>query len=363
MAAPSLWPRRTVAALALLVTACAGPGMDNTITKHDFSGIVNQDLAGVDLVGADLTGFPPDDMTPMGDMSRIGWTDKTFTTTSTLWSVWSDGSTVWAVGADTADTTGIILKSTGGGAFAADPATPPTPPPLYGINGYGAASPLMTVGGGGKIFNWSGTTWGTVPNTGTTSYSFIWIAPDGQAFAVGPGNNAKKQNGANWDSITGLDATAFGVWGVKTATGYTVYACGAAQAGSGRIWKYTTTGGSFVVETSGVPGAIYGITGTGENDLYAVGDSGVILHSTGSGAWSKQTVPVTTAINAITAVGPNEVYAVGDNGVVLHKYDASATTWVKETLASPTENRNFVGVWANASKVWVTGLTGAILTK
>ena len=342
-----------------LAAACANPIDDSTITKHDFAG-TSGDLAGADLTGADLTGTT-DDMPGVGDMSRIGWTDKTFTTTSTLWSVWGDGTTVWAVG-----DAGVLVKSMGGAAFAADPATKPnTTTALYSIFGVGSGppgSPLLAAGAGGAIWSYSTTpapngAWSAVAGTGTQNFSFVWVAPDGQAFAVGPANVAKKQNGATWDNIAGLDATAFGLWGVKTASGYTVYACGA----SGKIWKYTGT--NFVAENTSVSTALYGIYGFGENDIYAVGDVGVLLHSTGSGAWAKQTVPVTTSLNAVGGASSDEVYAVGDNGVVLHKYDASSTTWTREVLASPTENRNLVGVWANTAQVWVTGFNGAILTK
>jgi hypothetical protein len=369
MAAPWLAARRAAVLLWISVAACAGPNSDNFLTKHDFAGTGNNgDLAGADLAGADLTGFPPDDMMPMGDMSRVAWTDKSFATSDVLWSVWSDGTAVWVVGDNfpTSDT-GILLKAPNGSTFASDPAAQPAgKPPLYGIFGVSSGppgNPLLTVGKNGAI--WSlGTnpapngTWSALPNAGTTNYTFVWVAPDGVAFVVGLGNTAKKQNGANWDNLTGITDFASGLWGVKTASGYTVYACG----GTGHIWKYTGT--NFVAENTGVSmPTIYGIYGFGENDIYAVGEGGLILHSTGTGTWSAQTSGVSTSLNAVGGASADEVYAVGDNGVVLHKYGAASTTWVKETLANPAENRNFVAVWANAAKVWVTGYAGAILTK
>jgi hypothetical protein len=379
MAAPWLAARRVTLLLWISAAACAGPANDFVITKHDFAGTAG-DLAGADLIGADLTGFPPGDM-PSGDMVRLTWTDKSFATTDVLWSVWSDGTSVWAVGdnSPTSDT-GILLRSPNGTSFASDPAAqPPGKPPLYGIFGVAAgppSNPLLTVGRSGAVWSYGNTpapsgTWSALPNTGTNNYTFAWIAPDGVAFLVGQGNVAKKQNGANWDDITGISDFASGVWGVKTASGYTVYACG----GGGSIWKYTGT--TFVAENTGLgvftpppPAAptpryptVYGIYGFNENDIYAVTENGIIMHSIGNGSWQMQTSGVTTSLNAIGGASADEVYAVGDNGVVLHKYGASSTTWVPETLPNPSESRNFVAVWADAAKVWVTGYAGAILTK
>jgi hypothetical protein len=374
MHASRFFARTPLLVLAIVTwgAACAQSDNNEMLTKHDFAGTGPYDFAGDDLYGVDLYGFPgTDDMLDMsvtGDLSRLTWSDKSFTTTGSLWSVWSNGTTVWAVG-DNA----TILSSTGGVAFdnVKAASVPDTTTSLYGIFGIGAGpSAMLTVGSNGAAWTYAMAPtahWVAYPPTngagdGNTA---TWIAPDGQIFTVGTNGTAKKLNTmGSWDDIGGMDVTANAVWGIKTATGYTVYACGNyPSGGEGRIWKYTGT--TYVPETSGATGsALYGIYGFAENDIYAVGEHSLILHSTGDGTWTPQTVPTlpgtTKALNAIGGASADEIYAVGDAGVIVQKYGAASTSW---TLVTTTATQNFLGVWANAAQVWAVGAMGQIFTK
>ena len=55
---------------------------------------------------------------------------------------------------------------------------------------------------------------------------------------------------------------------------------------------------------------------TSPTDSYLVGDGGTVLHFDGSN-WLPLAVPVTSAFRAIYGTAAQNVYVVGDNGVVL----------------------------------------------
>jgi len=121
MVGPSPSLRRWTSALlvsgSLFAVGCAQSAVDPMLTKHDFAtnplpqDLSAEDLTGADLSGADLAGFDAG-----GDMIRTTWTDKSFSTTNMLWSVWSNGnSLVYAVGKGN-----TRVSSVSGSAFAQD---------------------------------------------------------------------------------------------------------------------------------------------------------------------------------------------------------------------------------------------------
>jgi hypothetical protein len=300
-----------------------------------------------------------------GDLARP-WSDKTVSpgVDASFWSAWGDGTgNVIAAGDD-----GLVYRSSAGGAFAPEPSTKPAATPnLLSISAVAPGpptNPMYLAGAGGTIWAYSGNLAASTGEfaaepSGTTNPLYgMWVAPDGVAFTVGY-QTALKRMGTGWVPVTGPAAmeAAYSVWGVKTASAYAVYAVGAA----GKIWY--SSGGNFALQPSGTTNALYGVWGSAANDIYAVGDIGTILHSTGDGTWTKQNSGTAVPLEGIGGAGPSEIYIAGDNGTILYKYDAAATIWDKAGLPDPTENRDFFGVWAHPTAVFIVGEKGAILTK
>jgi len=88
------------------------------------------------------------------------------------------------------------------------------------------------------------------------------------------------------------------------------------------------------VQTSSVVKNLYGIWGSGPNDIYVVGEDGTILHSTGDGTWATQTSGVSVDLIAVWGSGSGDVYVVGgnetnpDQGVILHS--TGNGTWTSQ---------------------------------
>ncbi len=108
--------------------------------------------------------------------------------------------------------------------------------------------------------------------------------------------------------------------------------------------------------TSGATNNLNGVWGRSGSDVFAVGDSGTILHYDGT-AWSAMTSGTTNNLNGVwgTTFG-DDAFAVGDNGTILH-YDG--TSWF--AMASLTTN-NLNDVWGSSdSNVYAVGDSGTIL--
>jgi hypothetical protein len=67
---------------------------------------------------------------------------------------------------------------------------------------------------------------------------------------------------------------------------------------------------------------LYGIWGSSSSDIFAVGDSGIILHYNGS-SWSPMGSGTTNALFGVWGSSSSDVFAAGDYGTILH-YDGSS---------------------------------------
>ena len=74
------------------------------------------------------------------------------------------------------------------------------------------------------------------------------------------------------------------------------------------------SGGAFAATTTPIATTVRGLWGSAADDVFAVGDAGVILHWDGV-SWT-QMIASTTNLHAIAGSGAAEVVAVGDGGVI-----------------------------------------------
>jgi len=102
------------------------------------------------------------------------------------------------------------------------------------------------------------------------------------------------------------------------------------------------TGNGFAADwsamDSGTTNNLNGLWGSSGSDVFAVGDSGTILHYDGT-AWSAVASPTTDNLNGIWGSSATHAFAVGDSGTIL-QYDG--LNWL--TVPSTTTN-NLNSVW------------------
>ena len=104
-----------------------------------------------------------------------------------------------------------------------------------------------------------------------------------------------------------------------------------------------------------IESTLYGIHGTSNNDVFAVGYGGTIFHFDGQD-WQVMDNPTTTTLYKVWAAAPNDVYAVGQGGRILH-YDG--VQWLPMT--SPVTNTLYEIRGTSADNIFAAGVNGTIL--
>lgn len=126
-------------------------------------------------------------------------------------------------------------------------------------------------------------------------------------------------------------------------TGLTAYQM---QIDTSYEWKVVSSGTESDIKATFV---------INENDMWAAGADGLILHFDGT-AWMTVESGTTSTLNSLYFVSASDGYAVGNDGIILH-YDGAA--WSEQV--SGTSN-DLTGVsFADANFGWAVGFDGIIL--
>lgn len=218
-----------------------------------------------------------------------------------------------------------------------------------------SASSAFAVGWNLFLARWDGSRWNVdAPPAGVLGSRLlhsVWSDGPKNAWAVGTGSTILRYDGS-WNVVSstpnpvgGTVAEFNGVWGA----GSDVWVAG----GNGIVrCKSATACGQ---EYSGT--AMYGVWGSSASNVFAVGAGGAILRYNGS-SWSPMQSPTSHLLVRISGSGPNDVWAIGDS-VVVH-YDG--TQWKNVPLSADgrfmrsqapssfLQNMFELGIWARGPK-------------
>ena len=140
------------------------------------------------------------------------------------------------------------------------------------------------------------------------------------------------------------------VWMASATEGWAV-------ATGGGVARTTDGGQTWETVDSGVTTDLNGIWGTASNNVWAVGDNGVIRRWNGS-VWSNVASGVTEDLQAIHGNGADNIVAVGLNATAVRW---NGTTWSAENLPNGVTD-DLYGLWMAGSGVAVAvGERGRIL--
>jgi len=250
----------------------------------------------------------------MGSATAADWEEMSSGTGENLCAVWGlvASEDVFAVGE-----AGTVLHYDEG---SWGPLNPGTDSALYGVWGSSATDVYM-VGQAGLILNYDGFTWTSLYSGEGTPLKDVTGTSASDVYAVGADGLALHYDGDSWtDTGTGTEETLNGAWAGPSGK---VFAAGT----SGTLLDYDGTWHQSIYEYP--THDFLGVSGASLDFFFAVGQEtptkGLALFGAG-GAWSGRpmTIPTCGPLYGVWASPEDEAFAVGDGGAILHYKD---DTW------------------------------------
>lgn len=169
---------------------------------------------------------------------------------------------------------------------------------------------LFAVGDWGTIVRYDGTAW-TMTNPSEAYFWGVWGSSGDNVFAVGNAGVIFRYNGTGWSEIAGsVSKPLKAVWGSSNTDIFAVGDGGTLVHNDGSKWTPMNGLADF--------GNLSGISGTSENDVCAVSSSGKIIHYNGT-SWTETVNPVAKGLWGIWGSPDGDMFAVGDGGTVLFR--------------------------------------------
>ncbi len=311
----------------------------------------------------DVWGSASNDVFAVGAAGTIvhydgtSWSTMTSGTTETLYSVWGSGPTdVFAVG-----NAGKILHYNGS---VWSTMTSGTTKNLCDVCGTGPAD-VWTVGYDGAVRHYNGSSWSSL-TTGiaysTADFVDVWCVGTNNVYALANDtftwsggtifySYVYQYNGTTWSLVYNGYAEELILKGVWAGDADNVFVAATNVWGEGRLLRFDGSTWSL----TDMPWMKFrAIHGSAADDVYIVGEAGLVLRFDGTN-WSSQASESAGGIYDAWGSGPNDVFAVYGNDV-LH-YDGS--TWSTMITGAPT---GLQGIWGTGpDDVFAVGLSGTIV--
>ena len=306
---------------------------------------------------------PPPPLGARQHCSADGWCWDRPLTGNSLHAIWgASARDVWAVG-----DAGVILHYDGV-EWRVVPS--PVTTALNAVSG-SAADDVWAVGNGGVILHYDGVSWRRRISGTDVDFSGVSIRDRNLGWAVSPQQGIFAWNGTRWTPVrdqhgllTVSGAAANDVWSLgRTSLGafvlhhdgrdwrsrnlpdYRHVPVGLAALPDGEAWSV----GYFRIDFAPTPGeaihlfanssrlftvdserALYDVFARAADDVWAVGERGLVAHWDGF-QWTKPAVPITTTLSGVWAAAADDVWAVGSRGMLLH-YDGRHWSTVDQPM-------------------------------
>lgn len=213
------------------------------------------------------------------------------------------------------------------------------------------------------MLRWNGSSWSHVAAVRWRTLYDVWGSGASNVWGVGDKGELVRWNGTAWTlsrydgtSVAAKDLGDFdtparsyslrGVWGSSASNVFAVGDSGVVLRYNGTTWTRMTTP---------TTAQLTDVWGSGASDVYATTASGQLIRFNGS-AWSLvSAVQAPGALWGVWGTAANNVYAVGDGGMV-YRYDGAS--WQRIRLA--TRAALYAVGGTGASNVFVGGADGAL---
>jgi photosystem II stability/assembly factor-like uncharacterized protein len=180
--------------------------------------------------------------------------------------------------------------------------------------------------------------------------------------------------GQTWErGSTPSSATLYGVDFATAQRGWAVGGNGALLVTSdgGATWQAQTVelvdevGDTLPLDTT-----LFDVSAVSENEAWAVGDLGLLLHTRDGSTWERVPLDATAyadenlterILNAVEFASPQRGYVAGEFGTLLRTQDGGQTWQGERALVEAPEEPYLFGLAAGADGVAAVGLAGSVL--
>lgn len=216
----------------------------------------------------------------------------------------------------------------------------------------------------GMALHFDGTRWERLPIETPHSFWWVWVTPEGTAWFAGEAGTIVRWRGGEATFFeTAVDGKLYGIWGTSDSN---VWAVGGAPLEGDKDVILHFDGDTWTrvppPETFGVQ--FYKVWGTAANDVFVVGQHGAILHFDGM-AWSTMDSGTRAEIFTVHGRAPDDVWAVGfELGATILHYDGHAWSSYRDPSGEEvfpsflngvfeTTNRHVFCVGPGGAKIWI----------
>ncbi len=239
----------------------------------------------------------------------------------------------------------------------------PEADPWDSIAGVAVESDDSVILAGMNAIYWNGSDWIEIWNHGpffaTPVYDGIYAGD--AAWFVRTGGHLTKVNTSDltYHELTDKDFVSFdSMWLSSSNTAYIIGINYTLVKPA--IWKASLSASTTELEDMVLPDLeaeyIKSIWGIDDDDIWAVGPMGTVLHYTG-GLWENVESPVTAVLIAMWGDSSDNVFFVGDMSTIVH-WDGSELLQIE----APTADEAYTSIWAeNANDVYVTTSSGGVV--
>ena len=204
---------------------------------------------------------------------------------------------------------------------------------------------MVGVGNNGTIIDWNTTTAGwDVTQDGTANFAAVDGPSVNDLIAVG-GAGAWSNGGGTWTAQTTAGYKFNDVWYDGTT--------GVAVGDDGLIGTYTD--GEWVFDDSATDVHLYGVSGTNDSDIWAVGQESTVIHWNGTN-WQEVELETNANMWSVWSPAANVAYVVGANG---EAYRIQGT--LVEPLPTGVNNILYHITGTTEANIWAIGSRGMAL--
>jgi hypothetical protein len=213
------------------------------------------------------------------------------------------------------------------------------------------------------MLRWNGSAWSHVAAVRWRTLHDVWGSGSSNVWGVGDKGELVRWDGTAWTLFRydGTSVAAKGLGDFDTpARSYSLQAVWGTAANnvfavgdSGMVLRYNGT--AWTRMTTPTTARLTDVWGSGASDVYATTASGQLIRFNGSTWATVAAVQAPGALHGVWGTAANNVYAVGDGGLV-YRYNGSA--WQRIRL--PTRSALYAVGGTSASNLFVGGADGAL---